>query len=174
MSWTQDRDDEYSALAAALLPGLYGVLPADGVAPTARIWSDRRWPRRTPPGRECAGRMTRLPTFTAIMLNAFLSERRRRSSRELPLADPEEHLTEAALLSGDDPTDRLVLLDACAALPMSIAQSWCCVTGRTEASSRQRTVLDLSSPRQSATAACAHSPSCEPPRHHNVDDGGSS
>ena len=48
-----------------------------------------------------------------ILLHAFLTEQRRRSSKEIPIDDAGERLHSAQSPAlGSDPTERLVLLDA--------------------------------------------------------------
>ena len=111
MSWLRQRDEEFSELAAALLPQLYrrayllttSTAQAEDLAQTALAKAYAAWSRVRTADDPAA-------YVHGILLKAFLSERRRRSSGEIPSADPTEGRD--GLVAGPDVAERLVLLDA--------------------------------------------------------------
>ena len=114
VSWLDRHDEDFSELAAALLPQLYrrayllttSAQQAEDLAQTALAKAYASWSRVRKADDPAA-------YVHGILLNAFLSERRRRSSGEIPWADPAEARTaEPAGPHGSDVTERLVLLDA--------------------------------------------------------------
>jgi RNA polymerase sigma-70 factor (sigma-E family) len=114
MSWVKERDDEFTELAATLVPGLYrrayllttSQQHAEDLVQTSLAKAYAAWSivcRADDPA----------AYIHAILLNVFVSERRRRSSREIPSADPSDQLRDRGdQVSQSDPTDRLVLLEA--------------------------------------------------------------
>jgi len=89
-----------------------------------------------------------------IVLKTFLSNRRRRSSSEIPVdATPDRPSRDR------DPTERLALMPRCALCLPSTAPSWCCAIGRTARSTRPPT-RSTSPPQRSRTAHCEPSHGC--------------
>lgn len=111
MSWLRQRDEEFSELAAALLPQLYrrayllttSTALAEDLVQTALAKAYAAWSRVRSADDPAA-------YVHGILLKAFLSERRRRSSSEIPSADPTGG--RAGVVEGADVAERLVLLDA--------------------------------------------------------------